>query len=45
MEFITLDYICMLEELYDEYYEECVEKGIAPLNQERWYKEVYGNME
>lgn len=45
MTFVTLDYICMLEELYDEYWDECIANNTTPLSQERWYKEVYDNME
>ncbi len=39
--FMSLADIEYLDRLYDDYYDECEEKGKEPLNQEQWYKEVY----
>lgn len=43
--FVNLDYIIMLEQLYDEYYDECNKQGTTPLSQKEWYKDIYSNME
>ena len=37
MMFIDLDYICLLNDMYDDYYCECEEQGIEPLNERQWY--------
>lgn len=43
--FISLNDICILDEMYDEYYEECERQGVEPLNTEEWYELIYMNME
>lgn len=39
--FMTLADIEYLDNLYDDYYDECKDNGKEPLNKEQWYKEVY----
>ena len=41
--FVDLDYICLLDELYDEYYDECINNNTTPLSTQEWYKQIYNN--
>lgn len=36
--FISLDYLEMLEDAYEEYAKDCVAQGIEPLTRQEWYK-------
>ena len=45
MMFIDLDYICLLNDMYDDYCCECEEQGIEPLSEGQWYELIYSNME
>ena len=43
--FVSLDYIEMLENMYDDYVAECVRKGEDPKSRQIWYKTIYMAME
>lgn len=43
--FVSLDYIEMLEDIYEEYATECVQKGEEPKSRQIWYKTIYAAME
>ena len=43
--FIDLDYIEMLQDMYDDYAKECVQKGEEPKSGQIWYKTIYMAME
>lgn len=43
--FVSLNYIEMLENIYDDYAIECVRKGEEPKSREVWYKTIYTAME
>lgn len=43
--FVSLDYIEMLENMYDDYAAECVRKGEEPKSRQIWYKTIYAAME
>lgn len=45
MMFISLDYLCMLDDCYDDYFRECEEQGVKPLDTKQWYELIYSNME
>lgn len=36
--FISLDYLEMLEDAYEEYSKDCVAQGVEPLTRQEWYK-------
>jgi len=43
--FVSLDYIEILENMYEDYAEECVRKGEEPKSRQIWYKTIYAAME
>lgn len=43
--FVSLDYIEMLEDIYEDYAAECVQKGEEPKSRQVWYKTIYAAME
>lgn len=43
--FVSLDYIEMLENMYEDYMEECKQKGEEPKSRQIWYKTIYAAME
>lgn len=40
-QFISLDYLEMLENMYEDYVKECAQKGEEPKSKEVWYKTIY----
>ena len=45
MSFVTLEDIITLQFAYEDYCDECKENGIEPLNEKKWYKEIWENLE
>lgn len=43
--FVNLDYIEMLENMYNDYAIECIRKGEEPKSRQIWYKTIYAAME
>lgn len=43
--FVSLDYIEMLENMYNDYVAECVSKEEEPKSRQEWYKTIYQKME
>lgn len=39
--FISLDYLEMIEDMYDAYTIECINKGEEPKSKQEWYKTIY----
>ena len=44
-DFISVDYIEMLEDIYEEYAKKCVQKGEEPKSRDIWYKTIYTAMD
>ena len=45
MDFRSLNYLCMLQDTYEEYCDECMTNEQPPLSPQDWYRKVWQNME
>ncbi len=39
--FVSLDYIEMLEDAYEQYIEDCIKEDKEPLTKQEWYKQEW----